>query len=286
MINIVCTSKPCDGLLYYSYEYCAYLNEMGIDSQMIIVCHRNFSRETYVQSIKEKYIHFKNVLFDSYIPRQNEVTMIMGRSMMTLSYQDFNSYTVNQQATLIKLFKNKVIAVYSENHPEKYPKSVEFYSPQQIIDLCDHEVYLNGTGIHFEKTINFSIHQEPESDVQFEYLFLGTNARYYEAVQAVIDDFPDHGIIVYDEFYIDNSLNNINAPVNNLLGTFNTFVYTKNTFDPAPRIIQESKYFDKRSIYLRDKSIHDGGSVYWNRPLKKPNIEPIVQAYEKMQDEK
>ena len=21
-MNIVCTSKPCDGLLYYSYEYC------------------------------------------------------------------------------------------------------------------------------------------------------------------------------------------------------------------------------------------------------------------------
>ena len=30
MLNIVCTSKPCDGLFYYSYEYCSHLNEKGI----------------------------------------------------------------------------------------------------------------------------------------------------------------------------------------------------------------------------------------------------------------
>ena len=30
MINIVVTSKPVDGLLYYSYEYCDMLNNAGV----------------------------------------------------------------------------------------------------------------------------------------------------------------------------------------------------------------------------------------------------------------
>lgn len=282
MINIVCTSKPCDGLLYYSYEYCAYLNEMGIDSQMIIVCHRNFSRETYARSIQEKYIYFENVVFDKFEPSKHDVTLIMGRSMMTLSYQDFESYTADQQATLTKLFTNKVIAVYSENHPDKYPKAVEFYSTNQIIDLCDHDVYPNGIGLHFEKTINFNIHREPVQEKQFEHLFLGTNARYYATVQKVIQDFPNHGIITYNEDFIDRNNNNVFAPVTNLLGKFKTFVYTKNTFDPAPRIFQECKYFGKNTIYLRDRSIQDGGSVYWNRLIKEPNIEPIMTAVEEL----
>ena len=57
-------------------------------------------------------------------------------------------------------------------------------------------------------------------------------------------------------------------------------MYTKSTFDPAPRIFMECKYYNKDIIYLRDKSIQDGGSVYWNREPKTPNIESIVRAYE------
>jgi len=63
---------------------------------------------------------------------------------------------------------------------------------------------------------------------------------------------------------------------------FETYVYTKNTFDPAPRIFQECRYFDKNVIYQRDKTIKDGGSVYWNRKLSKPDIEPIMKAVEDM----
>lgn len=282
MINIVCTSKPCDGLLYYSYEYCSYLNQMGIDSQLIIVCHRDFSRESYAKAIEEKYIHFENVVFDKFDPRTQDATLIMGRSMMTLSYQDFEYYTADQKSTLKRLFAGKVVAVYSENHPEKYPKAVEFYAPARIFHLCDHKVYPEGTGLHFEKTINFDIHKPPKKEKQFEHLFLGTNAKYYATVQKVIGDFPDHGIITYDDDYIDTNNNNVFAPVTNLLGKFETFVYTKDTFDPAPRIFQECKYFGKNTIYLRDRSIQDGGSVYWNRPIKTPNIEPIITAVEEL----
>ena len=57
----------------------------------------------------------------------------------------------------------------------------------------------------------------------------------------------------------------MNVPVKNLLGSFETYVYTKPNFDPAPRIIQECKYFGKKVLYLRDKEIQDGGPVYWKR---------------------
>jgi predicted metal-dependent phosphotriesterase family hydrolase len=44
-LNIVVTSKPVDGLLYYSYEYCSYLNDLGINARVVIICHKNFSKD-------------------------------------------------------------------------------------------------------------------------------------------------------------------------------------------------------------------------------------------------
>lgn len=280
MINIVVTSKPVDGLLYYSYEYCSFLNDLGIAAKVVIICHRNFSKVEYVKSISNKYVHFKNVVFDILEPSEEDVTLITGRSMMTLSWIDFNGYQPYQQETLRKLFGGNVISVYSENHPEKYPLAVEFYSPKQIVDLCDTEVYPNGVGAHFEKTINFSIYKPHVNNIQFEHLFLGTNEKYYATVEKVIDQYPDHGILTYNAKYININLNNVFVPVENLMSMFETYVYTKDTFDPAPRIFQECKYYGKNVIYLRDKSIVDGGSVYWNRDIKEPDITPILEAIE------
>jgi hypothetical protein len=76
-------------------------------------------------------------------------------------------------------------------------------------------------------------------------LFLGTNKRYYETVQKVIKDYPSHGILAYNEDYIDENNNHIFVPVDNLLGLFDTYVYTKDYFDPAPRLMQECRYFKK-----------------------------------------
>ena len=56
------------------------------------------------------------------------------------------------------------------------------------------------------------------------------------------------------------------------MGMFETYVYTKETFDPAPRIFQECKYYKKDVIYLRDKDMKDGGSVYWKRDNNVPDI--------------
>ena len=281
-INIVVTSKPVDGLLYYSYECCSYLNSLGINSKVVIICHRKFSQEDYINAISRKYIHCQHIEFNNILPDNNDVTLIMGRSMLTLSCQDFKYYSQEQQDSLCRLFGGKVIAIYSENHPIAYPLAVEFYAPQQIVDLCDTEIYPNGVGEHFEKTINFSIYKPHTDNVQFKHLFLGTNERYYTSIEKVIQDYPNHGILTYDEDYVNINNNNIFAPVENLMGIFETYVYTKETFDPAPRIFQECRYFGKEVIYLRDKKIHDGGSVYWKRSIKEPNISSILNAMEKL----
>jgi len=277
-INIICTSKPVDGLLFYSYEYCSLLNQLGVKTKLIIICHRKFSKEDYTRAIHNKYIHFENVIFDNYQPDIDDISLIMGRSMLTLSWQDFQWYSIIQQETLKKVFSNKLIAVYSENHPTLYPKAVEFYSPKKIIDLCDYEVYPNGTGEYFEKVINFEIYKPLVEDIKFKYLFLGTNDKYYATIESVIENFPDHGILTYDANFIKTKYNNLFSPVENLMGIFDTYVYTKNTFDPAPRLFQECKYFNKNVIYLRDKSITDGGSVYWQRKNYKPDAYPILHA--------
>ena len=54
MLNIVCTSKPADGLLFYSYEYCSHLNEKGIQAQVYVVTHRDFTSGDYTDAIKDK----------------------------------------------------------------------------------------------------------------------------------------------------------------------------------------------------------------------------------------
>jgi len=274
------TSKPVDGLFYYSYEYCSYLNEIGVEAQVIVICHRNFSKEDYIKSIKQKYLHCKNIVFNKYNPADNDISLIMGRSQLTLSWQDYNDYTPVQQETLKKVFGNRLISVYSENHPTKYPKALEFYNPKQVIDLCDTEVYANGVGEHFEKTIYFDIHKPVTENIQFQHLFLGTNDKYYATIQEVIHQYPNHGILTYNDNYIDPKNHNVFVPVHNLLGMFETYVYTKNTFDPAPRIFQECRYFGKNIIYQRDKSIIDGGSVYWNRDIKEPDVTAILNAAE------
>lgn len=277
MINIVCTSKPVDGLLYYSYEYCSLLNSAGIDARVVIVPHRKFKEDDYINSINNKYIHCKNVEFST-IPNRYDITLIMGRSMMTLSWINFKDYTREQQESLKQLFSNNIIAVYSENHPTQYPLALEFYKPKNIIDLCDYEVYPNGAGDHFEKTINFEIYKPVVEDIQFKYLFLGTNDMYYSAAEECIKDFPNYGILTYHSEYVNIENNNIFVPVENLMGLFEVYVYTKKTFDPAPRIFQECKFYGKEVIYYRDKNIRDGGSIYWKRDIKLPDISPIISA--------
>lgn len=280
MINIVCTSKPSDGLLYYSYEYCSYLNSIGCNSRLIIIPNPLFRLDDYVESIKFKYTTCDNIVLDDYYPESNDITLVLGRSMITIPYLDRLKYSQDNLFTLHTLFNNKIISVYSENHPIEYTHAINYFKPKQIIDLCDTEVYPNGVGDHFEKTINFSIYKPYKEEIQFKYLFLGTNKDYYRTVTSVIKDYPDYGILTYNENYINLNNNNIFAPVKNLLGIFKTYVYTKNTFDPAPRIFQECKYYNKDIIYLRDKTIVDGGSVYWKRDIKELDVTPILKAIE------
>jgi hypothetical protein len=272
-VNIVCTSKPGDGLLHYSYEHCSYLNDLGINSKLIVVTHPKCNEHEYTTALKNKYIHFKNVVFNEYNPKSNEITLIMGRSMLTLAYLNKKDYTWNQLLSLRLLFKNNLISVYSENHPKEYPIALKYFNPKKVFDLCDYDVYPNGVGKHFEKMINFDIYKPIQQDIQFDYLFLGTNKIYYREIEKVISNYKSHGIITYNENYINKNYNNMFVPIKNLLGLFKTYVYTKSYFDPAPRILQECKWLGKEIIYLRDKNIKDGGPVYFNRPV------PTKQMY-------
>ena len=291
MINIVVTSKPGDGLLCYSYEHCCYLNSIGIKAQVVIITHHNFTIQDYVNSINEKYKTYENVVFNTFTPSSKDITLIMGRSMLTLSYINKSNYTSDQRLTLHMLFSGKLISVYSENHVEEYPIALQQYNPKQVVDLCDYDVYPNGVGKQFEKMINFSVYKPVKEDVQFEYLFLGTNNVYYKEVDRWIKECPNcfksHGILTYNEKYINKDYNNIFAPVHNLLGLFNTYVYTKNYYDPAPRLIQECKWLGKNIEYLRDKNIKDGGPVYMKRPVPteqmyKENINILVKTIENL----
>jgi hypothetical protein len=270
-INLVCTAKPCDGLFYYSYEYTQYLNMSGIKTDMIVITHPSFNPQDYINSINQKYTLFKNVIFNDF--EDVRTTLIMGRSMLTLPFLNRKSYSQDQLILLHLLFKDKVIAVYSENHKIEYQNALKYFSTKQVIDLCDYDVYPNGKGKHFEKKIFFDIHKPIIENYKFKYLFNGTNKEYYDAAKSLINKYESHGIIIYDIKNCDLSLNNITVPVENILGMFNKYVYTKNIIDPAPRLIQECKYHDKEIIY---EYTNRGAEVYKNRLIENLEIKSIV----------
>jgi len=273
MINIVCTSKPGDGLLCYSYEHCCYLNSIGIKSQVVIITHHKFTREDYLNSIKEKYITYDNIVFDDYTPASGDISLILGRSQLTLPYKDKKDYTHDQLLTMHLLFGGNLISVYGENQHELWQPALKYFNNKKVYNLCDFDVYPNGEGKQYEKMINFEVYKPVVNDIKFDYLFLGTNDVYYKEIEKHIDNYKSHGILTYDEKYIIMKYNNIFAPVENLLGLFKSYVYTKTYFDPAPRLIQECKWLGKEVIYLRDKNIKDGGPVYMKRPV------PTKQMY-------
>ena len=270
-LNILCTSKPCDGLFYYSYEYTQYLNLCGINTTMVVITHPRFTSEDYINSINKKYISLKNVVFNDF--DDATCTLIMGRSMITLPFIDRKSYTQDQLMILHLLLKDKVISVYSENHKIRYYQALKYFKPQEVVDLCDHDVYPKGIGKHFEKKIYFDIHKPVIKDYQFEYLFIGTNQDYYNSAKNLVNKYKSHGIIIYDKYEYDSSLNNVIVPVENLLGTFKKYVYTKNIVDPAPRLIQECRYYNKEIIY---EASNRGSEAYKSRPIEKPNVENII----------
>ena len=90
--------------------------------------------------------------------------------MVTLAYLDRKNYTENQLFTLHLLFREKLISVYSENHPKDYDLALKHFNPKKVYDLCDFDVYKNGVGHQFEKIINFSIYKPIKKEIQFKYL--------------------------------------------------------------------------------------------------------------------
>ena len=179
---------------------------------------------------------------------------------------------VNVKLTLHLLFGDKVIALYSENHPKEYPLALKYFNPNKVYDLCDFDVYPNGIGVQYEKIINFDLYKPVKNEIKYKHLFLGTNETYYKEIEKHIHKYPNHGIVTYNEKWINPKLNNLFAPIENILGKFETYVYTKPNFDPAPRLFVEFKWLNKNVDYVRDRNIKDGGWVYWNRPMFTKNI--------------
>ena len=114
---------------------------MALKAQVVIITHHNFTIQDYVNAINEKYKTYENVVFNSFTPSSKDITLIMGRSMLTLSYINKSNYT--KQRLIHMLFSGKLISVYSENHVEEYPIFTEQYNPKQVVDLCDYDVYPN-----------------------------------------------------------------------------------------------------------------------------------------------
>ena len=55
------------------------------------------------------------MIFDDFTPSTNDITLIMGRSMMTLPYKDKKDYSNEQLLTMHLLFSSKLISNLSVN---------------------------------------------------------------------------------------------------------------------------------------------------------------------------
>ena len=134
-INFVVTSKPGDGLLFYSYEYCAKLNAINQPATLCIIPHRHFKPEDYMTVLNDKYTSVNDVQFNDIDPKEDDITMIMGRSQLSLAYMTWKNYNSTQKLSLFKLFGNKLISVYSDNHPKEYPMALDYFKPKHVYDL-------------------------------------------------------------------------------------------------------------------------------------------------------
>ena len=127
---MVVTSKPVDGLLHYSYEYCCLLNDNGVESNLIIITRGNYKSQQYIDCLEKKYRYVKNVKINDYFAEEADVSLILGRSMITIPYREYNSYTDDQKFALHDLFGGKLISVYAENDPEAFDPAIEFFRIQ------------------------------------------------------------------------------------------------------------------------------------------------------------
>ena len=112
MINIVVTSKPVDGLLHYSYEYCCLLNDNNIPARVVIIPRGNYKHANYIESLHKKYTYVKYVEDANYWPESDDISMILGRSMISIPYKEQNQYDIDTLLLLHQLFNNKLISVY------------------------------------------------------------------------------------------------------------------------------------------------------------------------------
>ena len=117
MINIVVTSKPVDGLLHYSYEYCCQLNSNGVPARIVIIPRGKYQHKDYIKSLYEKYIYVENVVNDDYWPEPDDVSMTLGRSMVSIPYKEQTPWYTNSQMyqPYVNVDKKFVAGVYKDH---------------------------------------------------------------------------------------------------------------------------------------------------------------------------
>ncbi len=291
-INIIFSSYPEDGLFFYSYEHYCFLNDAGINTKFVIFLPLPSSKKNFIDMLISKY---KNVRLDkiffidgvSRIHKFDGVNLLMGSSHLHQTYRKVirRDYSLAYKVTLRAIMSNKTIVIYNKNRPEDDQQALDFFKPKELIVLNDSGIYPDTEGIEYRKFINFSEYKPIKKPTDC-YVFNGTNPTYYERVKKVISGYKNSKIIVRE--HIDDEYRDIQikAPVKDLHAQFNKYVYTKDYFDPAPRLIQECFYYNKEVIYDRDPTFVDGGSVYYNLGKNghsfdikdNPNIADIINA--------
>lgn len=273
-INIVFASDYFDGLFFYSYEHFRFLEDNGFDVKFHIFLRPVHTKNDFLNMLLGKYsdVSLDNIHFydnNSSINTFHGINFMLGESHLYHTYNRCQnaSNSMHLKINLKMLMHLPIVIIHNENRPEIYPVAIKYFDPDQVFYLNDYDIYPNGYGQQYMKRINFDIYLPQKDEIEFTHLFNGSNDQYYESALKVIDEYPDSRVLVshiHDDKYRDKQ---ILIPVEKLMNKFEKFVYTKDFFDPAPRIIQECFHYGKEVIYRRNLDIADGGSVYYQRGL-------------------
>ena len=79
---------------------------------MVIIPRGNYKHANYIESLHKKYTYVKYVEDANYWPESDDISMILGRSMISIPYKEQNQYDIDTLLLLHQLFNNKLISVY------------------------------------------------------------------------------------------------------------------------------------------------------------------------------
>jgi len=269
-------------LFYYSYEHFRFLNDNGIETRLVIFLRFYQNKTDCLKLLKSKYINVteKNLIFidsknflnpDIKVIFDNKFNLIMGESHLFHAKNMISSkhYSNIFKMILKVIYKKPLIVIHNERNIEAANTAMKFFAPSKVIFLNDHLVFPHFTkGIEYSKRIYFDIYIKPVMDIKYKFIFNASNDLYYETALKIIEKSDEYQLenlgLIVDSYKDDKyKTSQLLIPIPNLLGIFETFIYSTPIFDNAPRFLQECIYFNKRICYNRDITINDGGKQYY-----------------------